>query len=104
MTGPTRTSRQQIMDLITGTPHTSRDLAQALRMSEREIEGHLTHIARSVSRDPTRTFMLQPAVCDSCGFVFSERTRLTRPSRCPRCRSERVSAPRYEIQQGTDDQ
>jgi transcriptional regulator len=103
MDGPTRTSRQQIMDLITGSPHSSRDLAQALRISEREIEGHLAHIERSLSRDRTRRFVLQPAVCEHCEFVFRDRTRLTRPSRCARCRSERVSAPRYEIRLEPDD-
>ena len=98
MDGPGKTIRQQIMEQITGMPSTSRDLAETLRMSEREIEGHLTHIARSVARDPARQFVLHPAACDRCNFVFQERTRLTRPSRCPRCRSERVLAPRYEIQ------
>jgi transcriptional regulator len=98
MNGPTRTSRQQIMDLIAGKAHTSRELAQALAMSERDVENHLEHIARSVARDRSRRFMLDPAACASCGFVFRERTRLTTPSRCPRCRSEHVSTPRFSIQ------
>jgi len=97
MNGPTRTSRQQIMDMITGVSMSSLELAQALGMPEREVEGHLAHIVRSIAKDRMRRFMLQPSACDHCGFVFRQRTRLTRPSRCPRCQSERISPPRYEI-------
>jgi predicted Zn-ribbon and HTH transcriptional regulator len=98
MDGATRTSRQQIMDLITGMAQSSRDLAVALRMPEREVEGHLVHIGRSLARDRARRFILEPASCEHCGFVFRERTRMTRPSRCPRCHSERIVSPRYRIE------
>ena len=97
MDGPTRTTRQQIMDLIAEAPRSSLELAQVLRVPEREVGSHLSHIARSLRRDRARRFMLEPSACESCGFVFRDRTRLTRPSRCPRCRSERITAPRYEI-------
>ncbi|MFY4729161.1 hypothetical protein [Nitrospira sp. BLG_2] len=36
-------------------------------------------------------------MCLDCEFMFRDRTRLTRPSRCPHCRSEGISAPRYGI-------
>jgi predicted Zn-ribbon and HTH transcriptional regulator len=98
MDGPTRTSRQQIMDLIEGQARTSRELAHALAISEREVESHLAHIARSVMRDRARRFLIEPAACATCDFVFRDRTRLTRPSRCPRCRSEHLSAPRFAIE------
>jgi transcriptional regulator len=97
MNGPTKTSRQRIMDLITGASCSSLDLAQALAMPEREVEDHLVHIVKSVARDRSRRFLLQPSACDHCGFVFKERRRLTTPSRCPRCQSERIQPPRYEI-------
>lgn len=95
---PPRTSRQQIMQTITGVRCSARDLAHRLALPERQIEEHLAHIARTLARDRTRCFVMEPAACQSCGFVFRSRTRLTRPSRCPRCQSEQISAPRYEIQ------
>ena len=92
------TIRQRIMELIAGTLRTSRQLAELVGAPERQVEDHLAHIVRSVARDRSRRFVLDPSACQDCGFVFRERTRLTRPSRCPRCRSEAISAPRYEIE------
>jgi predicted Zn-ribbon and HTH transcriptional regulator len=42
----------------------------------------------------------EPARCTACGFVFGDRAerRLHTPSRCPRCRSERISEPRFRIE------
>lgn len=95
--GPALTDRQQIMQAISGQWCSARDLARLLRMPERRVEEHLTHIVRSLSKDRTRQFVIDPATCDQCGFVFRTRVRLTRPSRCPQCHSEHIAAPRFEI-------
>ncbi|MGH7228502.1 MAG: transcriptional regulator [Nitrospiraceae bacterium] len=92
------TIRQLIMQSITGTLYSSRQLAELVGVPERQVEDHLTHITKSVARDRTRRFVLEPSRCRDCGYVFRERTRLTRPSRCPRCRSEAISPPRYGIE------
>ena len=92
------TIRQLIMQSITGTLYSSRQLAELVGVPERQVEDHLTHVAKSVARDRTRRFVLDPSRCRDCGFVFRERTRLTCPSRCPRCRSEAISPPRYGIE------
>ncbi|MFO0766390.1 MAG: hypothetical protein U0231_06265 [Nitrospiraceae bacterium] len=81
---------------------TSHQLAQLLGMPERQVEEHLLHVVKTVARDPTRTFMLEPSECQTCGFAFRDRTRLKRPSRCPRCRSESVTSPRYGIREHED--
>lgn len=93
-----RTPRQQIMELITETRRTARQLAELVGIPERQVEEHLAHIIRSVAHDRTRRFLLEPSECQDCGYGFRSRTRLTRPSRCPRCRSEAISAPRYGIE------
>ena len=98
MAGKELTTRQRIMELIAGTLRTARQLAELVEAPEREVEDHLAHIVRSVARDPARRFVLDPSACQDCGFVFRERTRLKRPSRCPRCRSEAISPPRYGIE------
>ena len=76
----------------------ARELARLLELPEREIEEHLAHLIRTLRRDPARTLVMEPSRCDDCGFVFRERTRLTKPSRCPRCRSEAVLPPRFGIE------
>ena len=97
MLPPERTPRQRIMDLLMVTPLSSRRLAEVVGISERQVEGHLSHIIKSVARERLLRFILEPSECQDCSFVFRDRSRLTRPSRCPRCRSEALTEPRYSI-------
>jgi predicted Zn-ribbon and HTH transcriptional regulator len=94
---PEQTPRRRIMDLLQGTLLCSHQLAELLGMPERQVEEHLGHVVKTIARDPARTFVLEPSECQSCAYVFRDRTRLTRPSRCPRCRSEAITSPRYGI-------
>jgi predicted Zn-ribbon and HTH transcriptional regulator len=91
------TARQRIVEFLTGSRLSSYQLAQLLGISERQVEDHLPHVVRTLSKDRSRRFVLEPSSCQHCGFLFRDRTKLTRPSRCPRCRSESISAPRYGI-------
>ena len=93
-----RTTRQRIVELLTGTRLSSHQLAQMLGIPERQVEDHLTHVVKTLARDKSRRFVLEPAACPDCDFVFRERTKLTRPGRCPRCRREQITAPRYGIE------
>lgn len=97
-----RTPRQRLIDLLTDTLFSSHQLAQLMGIPERQVEEHLTHIVKTIARDPSRTFLLEPSECQDCAFVFRERRRLTRPSRCPRCRSEAITSPRYGIRTKTE--
>jgi transcriptional regulator len=92
------TIRQQLMQLLTGTRQSSRDLAALIGAPERQIEEHLAHVVRSLVKDTTRRFVLEPSRCHDCGFVFRERARLTTPGRCPACRSEAIAPPRFGIE------
>lgn len=98
MLPPDRTPRQRIIDVITDTRLSSYQLAQILGIRERQVEEHLTHVVKTISHDKTRRFILDPAFCQDCDFIFRDRRRLTRPSRCPQCRSEAIAAPRYGIE------
>ena len=97
MLPPERTPRQRIIDVITGTRLSSHQLAQMLGIRERQVEEHLIHVVKTIARDKARRFILDPAFCQDCDFVFLDRSRLTSPSRCPHCRSEAITAPRYGI-------
>ncbi len=91
------TKRRQLMDLLRARRWTTYELANALDIPEREVEAHLPHVVRSLARTPGSTFLIEPSVCEHCGFRFRTRTRFTRPGRCPTCRSESITAPRFEI-------
>lgn len=91
------TPRQRLVELLNGTRRSAYQLAQLLGMSERQVEEHLAHVVKTLGRDRSRRFVLEPSVCPDCGFVFRDRIRLTKPSRCPACRSEGITPPRYGI-------
>jgi len=93
-----RTPRQRILDLLVGRTMTARQLAAVIKISERQIEDHITHIVKSVERDRSRRFIIEPSACLDCEFVFKDRSRVTRPSHCPQCNSENISMPRFGIE------
>jgi len=90
------TIRQQIMALLQEREMNARELSQAVGISEKEAYGHLGHIARSLIAHGHK-LRVQPSQCRSCGFVFQDRQRLTRPGRCPRCKQGHLEAPRFQI-------
>jgi predicted Zn-ribbon and HTH transcriptional regulator len=98
MQGVDRTPRQRIFDLLVGRAMTARQLAAVIKIAERQVEDHLVHIVKSVGRDRSRRFVIEPSACLDCEFVFTERSRVTRPSHCPKCNSENTSMPRFGIE------
>ena len=100
MLPPEQTLRQRLQELLAGARWSSRELAHLLGIAERQVEDHLAHVVKTLARDRARRFVLEPSACLDCAFVFRDRRKLTRPSRCPRCRSEAISAPRYGIELG----
>ena len=92
-----QTTRQRIVELLTGSRLSSYQLAQLLGIPERQVEDHLVHVVKTVGRYKEKRFILEPSACQDCGFLFRERRKLTKPGRCPNCRSEHITAPRYGI-------
>lgn len=90
------TVRHDLLELLRGEPQSARGLSRALGIAEREVLDHLSHIQRSLARSH-ETLVVEPASCLVCGYTFRQRTRLSRPTRCPECRSTHLSAPRYCI-------
>ena len=90
------TIRQQMIRLLSTDVCSARDLSQMLRIQEKEVYSHLSHIARSVVSQSHRLVVI-PSRCLACGHIFDKRTKLTKPSRCPRCRGERIEHPKYQV-------
>jgi transcriptional regulator len=89
------TIRQAIKDLLLEQSFSALEISQRLSLPEKEVLEHLPHLARASG--PGQRFHIHPAVCKACGFVFKKRERLTKPSRCPRCRGQSISRPRFQI-------
>lgn len=93
---PAMTVRDRIRAALEQGPHTSLQLSQAVGIPQGQVAGHLEHLARSLPHQGL-VLVVVPACCLACGFVFEERRRMARPSRCPQCRSERIEPPRFSV-------
>lgn len=95
------TVRHAIMALLAGEAVSALDISREVRIPEREVYGHLEHIQRTLRATGLR-LQVVAAVCGECGFVFLKRARLTKPGKCPVCRSEHISAPLFFIGESVD--
>jgi predicted Zn-ribbon and HTH transcriptional regulator len=89
------TVRQEIIRLVTGCEFTAKEISSSVGIREKEVAAHLEHIRKTFHG----RFVINPAQCKRCGFIFSKRERLKKPSRCPLCHSESISLPLYSLEE-----
>lgn len=90
------TVRHEIMRVLDGHTCSALEISAEVRVSEKEVFGHLEHIRRTLG-EQNRKLVVTPAECLGCGFVFRKRDRLTAPGRCPVCHGEHIQEPLYSI-------
>lgn len=92
------TRRQYLIELLEEGWWSLSELQEELQTTVKRLEHDLQHVARSV-RGTDRRLTSEPARCDACSFVFTDRAprRFTTPSRCPRCKNERILPARFHI-------
>jgi predicted Zn-ribbon and HTH transcriptional regulator len=90
------TLRKKIAEALEGESLDLREISKLFGIKEKEVLDHLIHIEKSAHRG----FTVEPASCRQCGFSFKKRTRLSTPGRCPVCKSEHISPPRFKINNG----
>jgi predicted Zn-ribbon and HTH transcriptional regulator len=90
------TLRQGIIARLEVEALTALEISEQIGIAQREVASHLEHIRHSLHRQG-RSLLVIPAECRSCGFIFAKRERLKRPGRCPVCRNQSISEPRYRI-------
>ncbi len=90
------TVRREIISVLRGYGLTAQEISAEVGVPEKLVYDHLRHIRLSLQRSDT-PLSVTPAGCRKCGFVFKKRERLTRPGRCPVCRSETIDEPVFEI-------
>lgn len=73
------------------------ELSRDLGVSEKELPDALEKLRRSLQHTG-QTLRQTPPRCVACNFEFESRTRARKPSRCPRCSSERLTKPRFRIE------
>jgi len=89
------TRRQQIIEILQQNKQSAQQLANYFQCELREIIEDLQHIEKSIKPKKLKS---TPACCKSCNFVFKERSKISKPGKCPRCKSEWIEAQMFFIQ------
>ncbi len=90
------TVRQKIILLLEEGTVGFRELAKQLRISNRDLADHLSHISRTMKSKGKR-LTAYPFRCMDCGFLFRDRKHFGKPGHCPLCRSTHIDDPPYAI-------
>lgn len=90
------TIRQKIISLLEDKTLSAKDISADVRASEKEIYEHLEHIQRTINKSK-HNFIVTPAICKKCGFIFRKRDKLKKPGKCPVCRGELIQEPLFSV-------
>lgn len=85
------TIRQDILTHLESGDLAVGELSQSIGKSEKELYSHLEHLLSS------KSINIVPAECRKCGYVFENRTRVKKPSRCPECKGTFIEQPFFRI-------
>ena len=89
------TRREEIIEILGKEEKSAQELANHFKVELSEILVDLNHIRYSIK--PGK-LTVKPAQCRKCGFRFEERSRVKKPGKCPRCKSEWILAARFRIE------
>jgi len=87
--------RRHLLDHLSHEPRSISWLARELGMKRGDVEQDLQHALRS-ARTAGHQIEIVPARCKACDFVFGI-DKLTKPGRCPACKSTRLFEPMIRI-------
>ena len=83
-----------MIELLEKEPWTLMSLAGFFGVPLKVIEDDISHIEKSVAS--SYKFKITSPDCEACGFIFQKK-KLKKPSRCPMCKSERITEPLLEL-------
>ncbi len=87
--------RKDLVAMLFNNPRTAADIARELDVTPKDVERDLQHLFKTLKKTDYR-IIVHPGVCLKCEFRFS-RSKITKPSKCPKCRSTWIDAPLVEI-------
>ena len=91
-----QTVRKEIIELLRNKRMSAKAISITFLIKEREVVEHLEHIQKSLKHNNEK-LMTDPAMCLECSHIFRDRTKISRPFRCPKCNSERITPPLHYI-------
>ncbi len=90
-----QTRRQEITELLHHGALSVEEIAARVAADAKSVLADLEHVRRSLK--PPESWRKHAAACLRCDFEFTGRDRFTTPSRCPKCRSEEIRDPLFEV-------
>ncbi len=98
------TIREKILKILLESDHplTVDQIASSLGLNRSEssrLYNEITHAAKTLWRQSQGrvTIIMYPPVCAKCGYIFKKIKKPKKPSRCPKCKSERILPPLFSI-------
>ncbi|MHB8109017.1 MAG: transcriptional regulator [Syntrophorhabdaceae bacterium] len=91
------TLRHYIAALLEEGTYTAKELSGIIKIPEKDVCEHIEHLQHSLGKTDRRLVMIS-ASCRHCDFVFKRRERLTKPGKCPSCRSIHIQPPLFHIE------
>ncbi|AWR98900.1 transcriptional regulator [Metallosphaera hakonensis] len=92
------TTRERILLLLRSSdfPLSAKEIMHLTGVrKEQEVYEHIYHLSLS-SKHKNYVVIVYPPKCESCGYeIVLDKPK--RPSKCPRCKSERISQPKFLI-------
>jgi len=90
---PTR--REEIIKLLEERELSLQSIANKFCVDLKEILEDLEHVEKSIR---PKKLKRRHAECKNCGFVFKERSKIKKPSKCPRCKKEWIQPAVFRIE------
>ncbi len=87
--------RKDLLELLRDNPMSVAEIAREVRVPVKEVHDDLRHLLQSL-RHTGQEMDVTPAQCRKCGFEF-DAEKLTKPSKCPKCRATWIREPLIEI-------
>lgn len=105
------TTRERILSYLfqnQGREVSLQELMQALSLRRDELDKLLEdigHAAKTLKRQSGGKFQLlmRAPFCRSCGYVFKDLEKARIPSKCPKCKSERIAPPAFMLVEKSSD-
>lgn len=96
------TVRERIIKILRNSsePLTAEEIIALLGLTDlrtKDVYEHLKHIAKSVRTRGHEFLVMIPPSCRSCGFAFTNLDKPKKPTKCPKCKSERITPPAFKI-------
>ncbi len=89
------TRREEIIKQLRVKALSVEDISVIFGAYAKDILEDLQHIAKSVR--PREKLVMQPAQCKKCGYVFTKRSKVQTPSKCPQCKGDWIQPPLFKI-------